>query len=691
MRKRFRISILGRITFVFSVLGILILVVNLMRYSSFDKSIKTNKDVEQIYNPSVYSISEMISMINDSKILIQSWVFVEKENNTENKNKLRNIHEEKYPELKKDLIEKVEKWQVDEYNLYFDITSSIDTLFENHIIIMDILDEKEAYSDSAKIETAKKLIVGNNNILQHSDRVLTYLDSLSNLQKQYIQNYNNELDKSLAEYQKFIFWLPILIIVSLFITGILIFNSLIRPINYIKNLIKQMGSGVLPSVKIKRRTDEIGEMALALTQLIQGLKETSQFALQIGEGDFETAYKPLSEKDVLGNSLLLMRQNLLNANKEAELRKVENIQRSWSSQGLAEFGELLRNNSDNLENLSDKVISKLVRYLDASIGGLFIVNNDNPDYIFLELASFYAYDRHKYIDKKVEIGEGLVGQVFQENETVYLTDVPEDYVHITSGLGSDNPKSILIVPLKVNEETFGVVELASFKEIEPYQIEFVEKIGETIASAISTVKISIRTTKLLEESHEKSERLAKQEESVRKNIAEMQESMQKMETELKRERDKASKLEKDQMATVNRYEQRLKENDDELKKYSNNLNNLTFAVNNSFGLYEIDLNGYFLFVNPTFLKMTNLPKIELIGKKHQQFAGKEMINTGIYEQMWLAINNGKTFSSLNKYIYNSQTKVFYETFSPVKDVDNKLSKVIVISIDESLQKKQQAL
>jgi len=690
MKNKLKITILVRITAVFVLLGIVVLTANIILYNGFSKNLRSNKEVEEIYSPSIENINKMITMIKDSKMLTQNWVFVDKSTTSPDKEKLIKLHEETYPQLKKDIINLVEKWQIEESNLYFDITASIDSLFIKQQEIMDQLDEFEDYNNPFLLVPIQMDVSGQGNIILHTDRVLKNLNTLSSMQTDYIKKYNSNLETTFLEYQKYMLWIPIIIIILLIITALSIFNSLIKPINKIKDLLIQMGSGVLPEVKDKQRGDEIGEMSIALNQLVESLKITSEFALKIGEGEFETEYKPLSNEDVLGNSLLLMRKNLINANNDAELRKIENLQRSWSSQGIAEFGELLRNNSENLEELSSSVISSLVRYLDACIGGLFIIENENEEDIHLYLAAFYAYDRQKFIKKRIEIGENLVGQCFQENETVYLTDIPEDYVHIVSGLGSDNPKSILIVPLKVNEITFGVVEIASFKNIEPYQIEFVEKIGETIASSISSVKINLKTTKLLAESHEKSERLVKQEEAVRKNISDMEASIKKLDEEFKNERDKAMKLEKDQIANNNRYEQRLKENDLELKKYSYNLNNLYLAINNSFGYYELDNTTQYTNVNSTFLKMINLQKIEIIGQKHQQFAGKELLNSGVYDKIWEMMKSGKTFSSLNKYIFKGQTKVFYETYTPIKDNENNLSKVLVISIDESLQKKQQA-
>ena len=236
----------------------------------------------------------------------------------------------------------------------------------------------------------------------------------------------------------------VLIVISVFI-ALLLAHLVIKPIKKIKDVLIMMGQGIMPNKQIKERNDEIGEMAAALNALIRGLKETTDFSIEIGKGNFDSPFVPLSEDDDLGNALLEMRTNLKHATEEESKRKKEDEQRNWASQGIAKFSDILRQNNDNIEKLSYDVISSLVKYCDANQGGLFIVNDDDQNDKFIEMASAYAFNRKKFLEKRIEIGVGLVGRAIQEAETIYVTDIPENYITITSGLGDDNPKSILIV------------------------------------------------------------------------------------------------------------------------------------------------------------------------------------------------------------------------------------------------------
>ena len=137
---------------------------------------------------------------------------------------------------------------------------------------------------------------------------------------------------------------------------------------------------------------------------------------------------------------------------------------------------------------------------------------------YLKLVAAYAFDREKYLKKQINIGEGLAGTVVLEKKTIFLKDIPDDYMSITSGMGGAKPRSLMIVPLIFNEEVTGVLELASFNEFQPHEIEFVENIAESTALTLNSVRLNVYTKVLLEESNERAEELAAQEEEMRQNL-----------------------------------------------------------------------------------------------------------------------------------------------------------------------------
>ncbi len=122
----------------------------------------------------------------------------------------------------------------------------------------------------------------------------------------------------------------------------------------------------------------------------------------------------------------------------------------------------------------------LVNYLKANQGGLFILNDEDKENIYFNLLSAFAYDRRKYMEKHIQFGEGLIGTCAIEKKTIFMTDIPQDYMEITSGLGGANPGSLLIVPLKLEDDVLGALEIASFNVFEEHEIEFVEKLVKVL-------------------------------------------------------------------------------------------------------------------------------------------------------------------------------------------------------------------
>jgi len=269
----------------------------------------------------------------------------------------------------------------------------------------------------------------------------------------------------------------------------------------------------------RKQTRESGINYIQMDEQLKMMEVNIAFADHISKGDLEANY-PVEKSDRLGDSLLNMRSSLKEASIREQKEKFVNV-------GMASVGEILRNYVDSLDVLSDKVIEKLVSYLKANQGGIFILEEGNGG-SYLELQACRAYDRKKFMERKIQVGEGLLGQTVLEKEITLMSEIPEGYLSITSGLGIASPQNLIIVPLKSNDEVVGVIELASFKEFDDTDIEFLEKVSESIASTVISAKTNQKTKELLESSRQMTEEMQAQEEEMRQNMEEMQATQEEM-------------------------------------------------------------------------------------------------------------------------------------------------------------------
>lgn len=247
----------------------------------------------------------------------------------------------------------------------------------------------------------------------------------------------------------------------------------------------------------------------------------SNFMHAISSGDYSAELDDAVNHGAMGTTLVTMRDKL-KANAE------EDRKRNWTTSGLAQIGELLRTNFASTQELYDHIIRFVVKYTNSNQGGLFLLNEESETNKFLDLAACYAFERKKYLTKTIDLGEGLVGQCFLEAESVHLMEIPDDYIAISSALGGAQPNSLLLVPLKVNGEVFGVLELASFGKYAEHEIQLVEKLAESIASTISTVRINESTRILLEKTQQQTEEMRAQEEEMRQNMEELEATQEEM-------------------------------------------------------------------------------------------------------------------------------------------------------------------
>ncbi len=318
-----------------------------------------------------------------------------------------------------------------------------------------------------------------------------YVDYIDTMVAQKTAELNSQTNRLITVIVIFGLILISIASISLYYFGKSISDSIFK----VKEKLFAMSKGQESDIELVERRDELGDMLNSLNDLIKGLHQYGVFAMEIGEGNIDADFTPLSSEDELGNSLLNMRNSIKIAGEEEEKRHLENERRSKANEGYTIISELVRKSSKNISELSYEIISTLVNMLNINQGGIFLVNDDT-DETYLELTASVAFGRRKYKEKKIFIGDGLTGACAYEKKKIYVTNVPDNYAEIRSGLGTANPKSVLIVPLLTENFLVGVIELASLKEIDEFDIDFIEKVSETIAASLFAAKINAKTVQL---------------------------------------------------------------------------------------------------------------------------------------------------------------------------------------------------
>jgi methyl-accepting chemotaxis protein len=370
---------------------------------------------------------------------------------------------------------------------------------------------------------------------------------------------------------------------------------------------------------LEQSTIKNAQQTLAMEKQLSSVNNNIGFANEISRGNLGVAYNLLDEGDELGKSLMAMRKNLMEASQREQEEKFITV-------GLTKVGDIIRQNNDNVKKLAEEFVIGIVKYLGINQGGLFLHDEENGQE-FLELAACYAFERKKFLTKRVAIGQGLLGQCYLEREQIYMTKVPDDYTHITSGLGGATPGSVLLMPLMTSESIVGVMELASFKPFNKAQIEFIKTASENIASSIISSRTTERVKRLLQESQQQAEEMKAQEEEMRQNMEELQATQEEMarknadvEKLLTEASAKEDKLQHqlDEISVIKKDEQR--KSQDQLQYIENYKKTLLGILDHlPHKIFLKDKDGKMVMVNTAVAKAHNMSVNELIGKSDFDF------------------------------------------------------------------------
>jgi PAS domain-containing protein len=400
------------------------------------------------------------------------------------------------------------------------------------------------------------------------------------------------------------------------------------------------------------------------------LKNTKEFAIEVGKGKLDTQINVFNNQGDLGGSLIQMRNELIIVAQERELQNINHQNRLWANQTLNEVNEFLRTKTD-IEELSYSILNVLIKQTNSNQGALFLKSEDDEK--MYEISAIQAYGRKKFSNKKVKLGEDLIGTCAIEKETIYMTDLPKDYIQISSGLGFANPNELVLVPMKNDNEVLGVIEIASFKKIEKHQIEVLEKSANNYASALYSIRQNKKTQELLESSNYQANELEAQSEELRQNMEELsaiQEALHHNEDVLKQ---RIAQIEEEKDAQINQLNEEfvaLQQNYFSNSETLNLISNLAFFA-------ELLPNATFISASKKLLKTLQTSSSEIVKKSIRDYMEiDEQIN---FEIEWKKILNGEMTENTTKlHLKNGKIIVLYNHFSVFK-INKKTEKILVFS------------
>ncbi len=259
-------------------------------------------------------------------------------------------------------------------------------------------------------------------------------------------------------------------------------------------------------------TDNVNGLAANLTNQVRAIADV---ATAVTKGDL-TRYVEVEAKGEVAE----LKDNVNEMIRNLRETTRQNAEQDWLKSNLAKFNRLLQGQRD-LAAVSKMVLSELAPLINAQHGVFYMMNESPPDPAKLKLLSAYAYKGNINVNDEWRLGEGLVGQCAYEKRRILLTDVPADYVAISSGLGAAAPLNIIVLPILFENKVKAVVEMASFTRYSIIHQTFLDQLAESIGIVLNTIEANMRTEELLKQSQSLAQELQKQQEELRQTNEEL--------------------------------------------------------------------------------------------------------------------------------------------------------------------------
>jgi HAMP domain-containing protein/signal transduction histidine kinase/CheY-like chemotaxis protein len=265
-------------------------------------------------------------------------------------------------------------------------------------------------------------------------------------------------------------------------------------------------------------TDNVNQLAGNLTSQLRAIADV---ATAVTKGDLTRSIQVAAQGEVA-----FVKDNINEMIRNLKDTTSRNNEQDWLKTNLAKFTRMLQGQRDLLA-VARLILSELAPVVSAQ-QGVFYIMNGNESEPELKLLASYAFRHRKGVNTRFKLGEGLVGQAALEKERILLTNVPDDYVRLSSGLGEARPRNIVVLPILFEGQVKAVMELSSAEQFNPMHQAFLDQLTESIGIVLNTIEANTRTEDLLKQSQSLAAELQSRQEELQQTNQELEEKARQL-------------------------------------------------------------------------------------------------------------------------------------------------------------------
>lgn len=324
--KSIRFSISRRITLGFGLFILVVAVLFLITTSTLRQSREINLRINENFVPSLSALQELDNRLMRSQDLARQWAFVQRIEGDRERQELVQLTEKVIPAQLFKLNECAIKWNKKDKILHEQLAESVREILRHYKEIRNLLPSFESYQDPIATMYAEQYFIEGGNIPETYKEIRASIDVLIQHHQSYMQSDITLMNNSFDQLRMLLINISISVIVAGILIAFFTSRSIVKPINHLRKKLTNLSLGIYSIHPTKAGNDEIGDMATAVNKLIANFEKTKEFSINVGAGNFNIPFEPLSDHDEMGKSLLRMRDDLLSYRSEMEQKVREQTQ-----------------------------------------------------------------------------------------------------------------------------------------------------------------------------------------------------------------------------------------------------------------------------------------------------------------------------------------------------------------------------